>query len=76
MADPSDKAPEIAKFLDTVTGRIFGRERTSSIEGNICVACGAKAPPESFRDDLSIKEYSISGLCQRCQDSVFEPDQL
>ena len=24
-----------------------------------------------FRDDLSRKEYSISGLCQDCQDKVF-----
>ena len=24
-----------------------------------------------FRDDLSRKEYSISGLCQDCQDEVF-----
>jgi hypothetical protein len=25
-----------------------------------------------FRDKLSIKEYNISGLCQLCQDKVFE----
>ena len=24
-----------------------------------------------FRDDLSRKEYSISGMCQDCQDEVF-----
>ena len=26
---------------------------------------------DPFRDDLSRKEYSISGLCQNCQDEVF-----
>ena len=26
---------------------------------------------EDFRDNLSRKEYSISGLCQDCQDEFF-----
>jgi len=26
---------------------------------------------EDFKDQLSIKEYSISGLCQKCQDDTF-----
>ncbi len=24
-----------------------------------------------FRDELSLKEYKISGLCQECQDEVY-----
>lgn len=24
-----------------------------------------------FRDELSAREYGISGMCQKCQDSVF-----
>ena len=71
MAKPSEKAPGMTKFLDTMTGEVFGRSREESIKNDICVPCGAKAPPESFRDDLSRKEYTISGLCQACQDSVF-----
>lgn len=27
---------------------------------------------ESFRDAQSFKEYEVSGLCQKCQDSVWE----
>lgn len=27
-----------------------------------------------FRDELSAKEYYISGMCQECQDSVFGKD--
>jgi hypothetical protein len=28
-----------------------------------------------FRDELSAREYRISGMCQDCQDSIFvEPD--
>ena len=28
-----------------------------------------------FRDDLSRKEYSMSGLCQDCQDKAFGVDE-
>ena len=37
-----------------------------------CPLCGQSAV--SFRDELSVKEYRISGLCQSCQDSVFGAD--
>lgn len=35
-----------------------------------CPFCGAI--PEGFRDEVSAREYEISGLCQTCQDKVFE----
>ena len=25
-----------------------------------------------FKDELSVKEYNLSGFCQRCQDYIFE----
>lgn len=31
------------------------------------------SPLKPFRDELSIKEYGISGMCQRCQDKTFAP---
>jgi hypothetical protein len=33
------------------------------------IGCGRSAL--RFRDDVSRREYGISGLCQECQDSVF-----
>ena len=36
---------------------------------NRTLACGGAAV--EFQDDLSRREYRISGLCQKCQDSVF-----
>ena len=27
-----------------------------------------------FTDSISVKEYGISGLCQECQDSVFNDE--
>ncbi len=76
MVKPSEKSYSMAKALDNLTESMFGRKRTTSIEGDICATCGAKAPPESFTDALSKKEYTISGMCQKCQDGVFkEPDE-
>jgi hypothetical protein len=67
MADPSDKAPELTNFLESVAGR------TSAIKGDVCVPApfGCGGPATEFRNELSRREYRISGLCQKCQDSVF-----
>lgn len=39
------------------------------IENKLCPICGKKI--ERFRDQKSIKEYEISGMCQKCQDEIF-----
>lgn len=62
------KSEQMVKTLDTLTANLFGRSRTESIQRSICVVCGK--PANVFHDGLSRKEYSISGLCQLCQDSV------
>ena len=67
MAKPSKKSAKVTSMLDKLAGR------RNSIYSNRCVAepFGCGGPAESFRDELSKKEYSISGLCQYCQDQVF-----
>lgn len=61
--------PELQKFLDKTSKRVFGRTLTKAGKKGICVICGKKA--EEFKDELSRKEYDISGLCQNCQDEIF-----
>lgn len=40
-----------------------------------CVTCGTMiGTPSHFRNAISLREYAISGMCQKCQDSVFGPD--
>lgn len=42
----------------------------------LCPGCGADVTNATFRDELSAKEFRISGLCQDCQDVVFaEPEE-
>lgn len=36
---------------------------------------GCGKPITTFKDELSRKEYSISGLCQSCQDAFFDEDE-
>ncbi|WXW92665.1 hypothetical protein SEA_ENYGMA_212 [Streptomyces phage Enygma] len=33
------------------------------------IGCGKNVSADDFRDDLSRREYKISGLCQSCQDT-------
>ncbi len=39
------------------------------IRQGFCPLCFRKV--ESFKNDLSLKEYNISGMCQACQDTAF-----
>jgi len=38
----------------------------------LCPFCGEVVDLEGFRDRRSLREYQISGLCQKCQDGFFE----
>lgn len=81
------KSPEMKRALDRITSALFsGRTLTDAHESKECVSCGSSVlkwsnkppvgPDWAFRDALSLQEYRISGLCQQCQDSVFEdPEQ-
>ncbi len=40
------------------------------INEGICSNCGDNSV--KFRDTLSVKEYKVTGLCQKCQDIVFD----
>lgn len=67
---PSKKAEELEQFHKST----FGFDRRELIQSNLCcpppIGCGK--PAANFKDELSRKEYSISGLCQTCQDAFFD----
>ncbi|MEK9748239.1 MAG: hypothetical protein VW443_04775 [Pseudomonadales bacterium] len=66
MATPSEKSPQLEQFLENLMGR------TTAVLLDYCVIC--RKPAENFRDDLSRKEFTISGMCQACQDEVFQEE--
>ena len=65
MTEPSEKSPEVNKFLSGIAGR----SRDETIRSNRCMTCGGGA--SDFKDACSRREYTISGMCQTCQDKVW-----
>ena len=63
----SNKTPEMRNAIE---GMFPGTK--AKIDAGKCPTCGE--PAGSFRDDISRKEFAISGMCQECQDSVFGGD--
>lgn len=53
-----------------IVKRFFPKE-VKRVEKNQCPICGKEIDLNEFRDTLSLKEYNISGLCQKCQDRIF-----
>jgi hypothetical protein len=68
--EPSVKSEQVEQLIKDN----LGVDRRDVIRNNHCVpppiGCGAEVT-DNFRDELSRKEYTISGLCQSCQDSIF-----
>jgi len=62
------KSPQIQENIKKVA------PNPDAFSGNdSCAICKAKVNPETdFKDELSIKEWKISRMCQKCQDGFFE----
>lgn len=50
----------------------FFPEQVKRFEEGECPFCVKKVHIREFRDELSRREFRISGLCQKCQDRVFK----
>lgn len=48
----------------------FGKE-VDAIHAGKCPICGKEINMEDFIDELSRREFYISGMCQKCQDEIF-----
>jgi len=57
--------------MEQLRRALFPREYKLRDEGR-CPFCGKPIKPAEFRDELSRREFLISGLCQQCQDKVFK----
>ena len=66
--EPSKKHVGIENFINSINPS--GHKRVESIVEDICAWCGQKV--KEFKDELSKEEFAISGLCQDCQDDVFD----
>ena len=73
MATPSVKTTRMEGSLT----KLFGFDRRDSIAANQCVPApiGCGQPAVEFKNEISRKEYSMSGVCQECQDSFFQKEE-
>lgn len=46
--------------------------QVEKFEQGKCVFCNKEIFLDDFKDELSKKEYCISGMCQECQDKFFK----
>jgi len=48
----------------------FGEE-VKKVKAGKCPFCNTMVDLSEFRDEISKKEFLISGICQKCQDEFF-----
>ena len=46
-------------------------DKADRVMCSLCIACDNTIRHSDFRNKTSLKEYSISGFCQGCQDKIF-----
>lgn len=69
----------VQEGIDSFAKKAFGRSQSDAEKKGalmaVCVFCGKPVDPrKDFRNAISLKEFTISGICQACQDSVFGKD--
>lgn len=55
---------------DIMYGMGFHKELQAIAEGK-CPLCAKLVDSTQFKDELSLKEFKISGMCRNCQDDMF-----
>ena len=68
-----DKHPAIKVMIDQSSTALYGRPTSGALALGICVSCGEEA--SFFHSVIAKAEYQISGLCERCQDEIFNTTQ-
>jgi hypothetical protein len=64
-----ERSNGIESFLGNLQFEAFGTDRNETTRRGLCVNCGKIA--NDFDDEISRREYEISGFCQQCQDEFF-----
>lgn len=52
----------------------FGKQ-VDDVKAGKCPFCGStKTKRENFKNELSYKDYTITGMCQACMDAFYKND--
>lgn len=60
------------KSRDDLIASLIARNKEIVIHPAICPTC--REAVGKFRNQISAREFDISGMCQECQDKTFGPD--
>lgn len=64
--DIQGNSPEIKALM-----RALFPDKVKAVEAGLCPACNRPVEgQDGFRDELSWREYLITGMCQACQDMM------
>ena len=59
--------------MDKEILRTLGFEKeVKNVEKGICPFCNEEVDESKLKDEVSKREFKISGICQKCQDSTFD----
>jgi len=47
------------------------QEQVERVKQGRCPFCNNEVNVNEFKNEISLKEYNISGMCQKCQDDFF-----
>ena len=64
----------IAQMNDNIMRQMGFDKEVEDVHNGICPSCKNQINSAEFRDELSKREFKISGLCQKCQDEIFGTD--
>lgn len=66
------------ELIDDIGQQVFGMSLTGAHEANVCICCHKPVfnedgffSEELFHSEAGKKEYSISGMCEKCFDKLF-----
>lgn len=72
----------IDSMIDLVGEATFGMTRTDARKNGVCISChepvfnaDGTLNAELFHSEAGVKEYYISGMCERCFDKLFSEDE-
>ena len=74
MSEPT-KAPKVGPIEDLLEtlSEIIGTPRSVAFRDQLCVICSGDA--STFKNEVSKREYGLSGMCQPCQDKIFDSEE-
>lgn len=65
----------ITEMNENIMRQMGFNKEMDNVKNNICPCCNTPVNQDEFKDELSKREFKISGLCQKCQDEVFGAEE-